>query len=55
MAFSSMRSYEATNHPSRYGDAELDAIPIGLNYMNNPNTGYEGWSVGGGPEHRGGP
>jgi len=55
MAFSSMASYDATNHPSRYTDAQLDAIPTGLNYYNNPNTGYEGWGVGGGPEHHGGP
>jgi len=55
MAFSSMKSYDATNHPSHYTDAQLDAIATGLNYFNNPNTGYEGWSIGGGAEHRGGP
>jgi len=54
-AFSSMQSYEVFNHPSGYSNAEQDAIPIGLSYSNNPNTGYEGWSVGGGAQHTGGP
>jgi hypothetical protein len=54
-AFSSMKSYDAFNHPSRYSDAEQDAIPVGLPYDNNPNTGFEGWSVAGRAEHRGGP
>jgi hypothetical protein len=54
-AFSSMRSYEVFNHPSRYSNAEQDATPIGLSYYNNPNTGFEGWSIGGGSQHTGGP
>jgi hypothetical protein len=54
-AFSSMTSYEVFNHPSRYSDAEQDAAPIGLSYYNNPNTGFEGWGVGGGAQHTGGP
>lgn len=32
---------------ARDRERQLDAIPAGLTYMNNPHTGYEGWSIGG--------
>jgi hypothetical protein len=54
-AFASVKSYDVSNHPMRYSDREQDLTPIGLSYYNNPNTGFEGWSVGGGIQHRGGP
>jgi hypothetical protein len=51
MAYASQQSFQAAEHPSQYTNAQLDAIPAGLTYTNNPNTGYEGWSIGGEHEH----
>lgn len=52
MAYASERSYDAANGSSKFSEAELAAIPNGLDYMNNPNTGYEGWTDGEGHEHK---
>lgn len=51
MAYASEASFDAAEHPSQYTDAQLESIPEGLDYMNNPNTGAEWWSAGGGPVH----
>jgi hypothetical protein len=50
-AYSSSESYDASQNPTKYSDAELEAIPDGLQYTNNPNSGYEGWTSPEGKEH----
>lgn len=50
-AFATQESYNASQHPSQYTDAELANIPTGVTYTNNPNTHYEAWTDTNGDEH----
>ena len=50
-AFSTQQSYDAAQNPSKYSDDELQNIPTGVTYTNNPNTQYEGWTDSRGDEH----
>jgi hypothetical protein len=50
-AFATQESYDASQHPSRYTEAELQTMPYGVFYTNNPNTHYEAWTDSDGHEH----
>lgn len=50
-AYSTRKSFEVSEHPSQYSDAELGTTPHALTYINNPNTGYQAWAPPNGKEH----
>lgn len=49
--YSTAESFDAAQHPSHYTDDQLERIPYGAQYTNNPNTHYEGWTDPDGKEH----